>query len=95
MRTASCAPDDLPPGGAADRLLPRRRPAEELRAERLNVTGDASRDDMDGYFHYQARTDDMIISAGYNIAGPEVRAHCSGIQRQPRRVIGSRTMNAA
>ncbi len=28
--------------------------------------------DMDGYFHYQARTDDMIISAGYNIAGPEV-----------------------
>ena len=28
--------------------------------------------DADGYFHYQARTDDMIISAGYNIAGPEV-----------------------
>jgi 2-aminobenzoate-CoA ligase len=28
--------------------------------------------DMDGYFLYQARTDDMIISAGYNIAGPEV-----------------------
>ena len=28
--------------------------------------------DMDGYFIYQARTDDMIISAGYNIAGPEV-----------------------
>jgi 2-aminobenzoate-CoA ligase len=28
--------------------------------------------DRDGYFFYQARTDDMIISAGYNIAGPEV-----------------------
>ena len=28
--------------------------------------------DDDGYFFYQARTDDMIISAGYNIAGPEV-----------------------
>lgn len=37
-----------------------------------NVTGDAYAMDMDGYFHYQARTDDMIISAGYNIAGPEV-----------------------
>jgi 2-aminobenzoate-CoA ligase len=30
--------------------------------------------DVDGYFHYQARSDDMIISAGYNIAGPEVEA---------------------
>jgi 2-aminobenzoate-CoA ligase len=28
--------------------------------------------DADGYFFFQARTDDMIISAGYNIAGPEV-----------------------
>ena len=37
-----------------------------------NVTGDAYVMDMDGYFIYQARTDDMIISAGYNIAGPEV-----------------------
>jgi 2-aminobenzoate-CoA ligase len=37
-----------------------------------NVTGDAYLMDADGYFHYQARTDDMIISAGYNIAGPEV-----------------------
>ena len=37
-----------------------------------NVTGDAYVMDADGYFHYQARTDDMIISAGYNIAGPEV-----------------------
>ncbi|MEX2240355.1 MAG: AMP-binding protein [Burkholderiales bacterium] len=37
-----------------------------------NVTGDAYSMDEDGYFFYQARTDDMIISAGYNIAGPEV-----------------------
>ena len=37
-----------------------------------NLTGDAYRVDADGYFHYQARTDDMIISAGYNIASPEV-----------------------
>ena len=37
-----------------------------------NVTGDAYAMDEDGYFYYQARTDDMIVSAGYNIAGPEV-----------------------
>ncbi|HTN27164.1 MAG TPA: benzoate-CoA ligase family protein [Burkholderiales bacterium] len=37
-----------------------------------NLTGDAYVMDEDGYFFYQARTDDMIISAGYNIAGPEV-----------------------
>ncbi|MEA2666563.1 MAG: 2-aminobenzoate-CoA ligase [Candidatus Eremiobacteraeota bacterium] len=37
-----------------------------------NVTGDAYLMDADGYFWYQARTDDMIISSGYNIAGPEV-----------------------
>ncbi len=37
-----------------------------------NLTGDAFSMDADGYFFYQARTDDMIISAGYNIAGPEV-----------------------
>jgi len=39
-----------------------------------NVTGDAYKMDEDGYFYYQARTDDMIISAGYNIAGPEVES---------------------
>lgn len=37
-----------------------------------NLTGDAYLIDADGYFVYQARTDDMIISAGYNIGGPEV-----------------------
>lgn len=37
-----------------------------------NLPGDAYKMDEDGYFWYQARTDDMIISAGYNIAAPEV-----------------------
>jgi 2-aminobenzoate-CoA ligase len=37
-----------------------------------NLTGDAYEMDADGYFFYRARTDDMIISAGYNIAGAEV-----------------------
>jgi 2-aminobenzoate-CoA ligase len=37
-----------------------------------NVTGDTYRADEDGYFWYVARSDDMIISAGYNIAAPEV-----------------------
>jgi len=37
-----------------------------------NLTGDAYLMDKDGYFWFQARTDDMIITAGYNVAGPEV-----------------------
>jgi 2-aminobenzoate-CoA ligase len=37
-----------------------------------NLTGDSYMRDADGYFWYQARTDDIIISSGYNIAGPEV-----------------------
>jgi 2-aminobenzoate-CoA ligase len=37
-----------------------------------NITGDTYLMDADGYFWYQARSDDMIVSAGYNIAGPEV-----------------------
>ncbi|HEX7183741.1 MAG TPA: AMP-binding protein, partial [Thermoanaerobaculia bacterium] len=39
-----------------------------------NLTGDSYVMDEDGYFWYQARTDDMIISAGHNISGPEVEA---------------------
>ncbi len=39
-----------------------------------NFPGDAFLQDEDGYFVYQARTDDMIITAGYNVAGPEVEA---------------------
>jgi 2-aminobenzoate-CoA ligase len=37
-----------------------------------NITGDTYIRDQDGYFWYQARSDDMIISGGYNIAGPEI-----------------------
>ncbi|MBD1204350.1 MAG: AMP-binding protein [Rhodobacteraceae bacterium] len=39
-----------------------------------NLTGDSFWQDDEGRFHFAARSDDMIISAGYNIAGPEVEA---------------------
>ncbi|APX15266.1 2-aminobenzoate-CoA ligase [Phaeobacter inhibens] len=39
-----------------------------------NITGDSFVMDVDGYLHFAARNDDMIVSAGYNIAGPEVEA---------------------
>lgn len=39
-----------------------------------NITGDSFSQDKNGYFFFAARNDDMIISAGYNIAGPEVEA---------------------
>jgi 2-aminobenzoate-CoA ligase len=39
-----------------------------------NLTGDSFTQSPDGYFHFAARNDDMIISSGYNIAGPEVEA---------------------
>jgi 2-aminobenzoate-CoA ligase len=37
-----------------------------------NITGDAYLMDQDGYYWYQARTDELIVSAGYNICAPEV-----------------------
>jgi 2-aminobenzoate-CoA ligase len=40
--------------------------------DRWNITGDTYAQDAEGYYWFQARSDDMIISAGYNIAGPEV-----------------------
>ena len=43
-------------------------------ADGWNITGDSFYRDADGYFHFAARNDDMILSAGYNIAGPEVEA---------------------
>ncbi|WP_405162906.1 AMP-binding protein [Nocardia sp. NBC_01499] len=43
-----------------------------------NYTGDAYSMDVDGYFHYQARSDDMIVSSGYNIAAPEVEDALAG-----------------
>jgi 2-aminobenzoate-CoA ligase len=39
-----------------------------------NVTGDVFHRDEEGYFHYHARSDNMIVSSGYNIGGPEVEA---------------------
>ncbi|WP_435659917.1 AMP-binding protein [Leisingera caerulea] len=39
-----------------------------------NITGDSFIQDADGYLHFAARNDDMIVSSGYNIAGPEVEA---------------------
>ncbi|MDX1593870.1 MAG: AMP-binding protein [Gammaproteobacteria bacterium] len=47
-------------------------------ADGWNVTGDTYLQDEDGYFWFQARSDDMIVSAGYNIAGPEVEAALLG-----------------
>ena len=43
-------------------------------SEGWNLTGDSFRCDKDGRFHFAARSDDMIVSSGYNIAGPEVEA---------------------
>ena len=71
---------ELPPGAAGRlavkgptgcRYLDDKRQAEYVQGG-WNVTGDTYVKDADGYFCYQARSDDMIISAGYNIAGPEV-----------------------
>lgn len=69
-----CHRHGRPPCRAGPDLLPlpRRRPPARLRARRLNLTGDAYVMDEEGYFHYHSRTDDMIISSGYNIASPEV-----------------------
>ena len=39
-----------------------------------NITGDSFYKDNSGYFYFAARNDDMIISSGYNIAGPEVES---------------------
>jgi 2-aminobenzoate-CoA ligase len=55
------------------RYLDDPRQADYVRAG-WNLTGDAFRSDEDGYFWFQARTDDMIVSAGYNISGFEVEA---------------------
>ena len=58
-------------GPTGCRYLADERQADYVR-DGWNITGDAYLRDEDGYFFYQARTDDMIISSGYNIAGPEV-----------------------
>ena len=47
---------------------------EEYVVDGWNISGDAFATDADGYFHFVARNDDIIVSSGYNIAGPEVEA---------------------
>ncbi|MFI6287592.1 AMP-binding protein [Streptomyces sp. NPDC051018] len=58
-------------GPVGCRYLTDRRQLEYVR-DGWNLTGDTYVRDPDGYFRYVARADDMIVSAGYNIAGPEV-----------------------
>ena len=60
-------------GPTGCRYLNDSRQADYVR-DGWNLTGDAFWQDDDGLFHFAARTDDMIVSAGYNIAGPEVEA---------------------
>jgi 2-aminobenzoate-CoA ligase len=60
-------------GPTGCRYLADARQASYVR-EGWNLTGDAFSQDERGRFHFAARTDDMILSAGYNIAGPEVEA---------------------
>ncbi len=60
-------------GPTGCRYLADDRQARYVR-EGWNLTGDAFWKGEDGVFHFAARTDDMIISSGYNIAGPEVEA---------------------
>jgi 2-aminobenzoate-CoA ligase len=58
-------------GPTGCRYLADERQKEYVR-DGWNITGDAYNVDEDGYFWFQARADDMIISAGYNIAAPEI-----------------------
>jgi 2-aminobenzoate-CoA ligase len=60
-------------GPTGCRYLADRRQDDYVR-DGWNLTGDSFTQDAQGLFHFTARTDDMIISAGYNIAGPEVEA---------------------
>jgi 2-aminobenzoate-CoA ligase len=60
-------------GPTGCRYLADERQASYVR-DGWNLTGDAFFQDEEGRFHFAARTDDMIISSGYNIAGPEVEA---------------------
>jgi 2-aminobenzoate-CoA ligase len=74
--------NDVPPGTVGNLAVKGPTGCRYLADERQklyvrnawNVTGDAFTMDEDGLFHFVARADDMIISAGYNISGPEVEA---------------------
>ncbi|MFM7251840.1 MAG: AMP-binding protein [Ilumatobacteraceae bacterium] len=60
-------------GPTGCRYLADRRQRNYVR-DGWNLTGDSFTQDEQGFFHFAARSDDMIISSGYNIAGPEVEA---------------------
>ena len=60
-------------GPTGCRYLADKRQANYVR-DGWNLTGDTFMQDAEGRFHFVARADDMIVSAGYNIAGPEVEA---------------------
>ena len=60
-------------GPTGCRYLDDTRQADYVQAG-WNITGDAFVQDPDGHFRFSARADDMIVSSGYNIAGPEVEA---------------------
>ncbi len=60
-------------GPTGCRYLRGERQAEYVR-DGWNITGDSFTVDAAGCFHFAARNDDMIVSSGYNIAGPEVEA---------------------
>ena len=60
-------------GPTGCRYLADKRQKDYVR-EGWNLTGDTFTQDDDGRFHFVARADDMIVSGGYNIAGPEVEA---------------------
>jgi 2-aminobenzoate-CoA ligase len=60
-------------GPTGCRYLADKRQTDYVR-DGWNLTGDTFLQDADGRFHFVARADDMIISSGYNIAGPEVEA---------------------
>jgi 2-aminobenzoate-CoA ligase len=74
--------NDLPPGSTG--LLAVRGPTgcryladkrqQAYVHDGWNLTGDTFTQDADGRYHFVARVDDVIVSSGYNIAGPEVEA---------------------
>jgi 2-aminobenzoate-CoA ligase len=60
-----------------------------------NYPGDAFMQDADGYFFYQARADDMIITAGYNVGGPKWRMRCCATRPWPNAVWSASPMRSA
>ena len=81
-------------GPTGCRYLADARQAKYVR-DGWNLTGDDFVRDKDGVFHFAARADDMIISSGYNIAGPEVEAALLRPSRGRRMRRGRRARRGA